>query len=64
VLFAGFFLEEYVLLEQGVLAERLIGVPWLIIVTELVCPGLYFAFRRSLRQGRSVQAATSPRSTY
>jgi hypothetical protein len=45
VLFAGFFLENYLLLDRRVLARTIIGVPYLILVVEVVSLIVYEAFR-------------------
>jgi hypothetical protein len=48
LLFGGLVLEQYLLLEQRVLASEIIGVPWLIVITEALCLVLYAAFKRDL----------------
>ncbi|MGL5837465.1 MAG: hypothetical protein ACRCY3_03085 [Sphingorhabdus sp.] len=46
--FAGLFLEEYLLLDQKFLATTMLGIPWLIVILECLCLGIYFWFRQSL----------------
>ena len=36
-LFAGLFLEEFVLLEIGFLSEPVLGIPFLLLLTEILC---------------------------
>ena len=48
VLFAGFFLENYLLLDRHLLATPVLGVPALIIVVEVVCLAIYARFRSDL----------------
>jgi hypothetical protein len=45
ILFAGFFLENWLLLKQRFLATRVIGVPLLIMVVEIVSVVLYAVYR-------------------
>lgn len=47
LLFVG-FLELYLLIQKQVLASTIAGVPWLIVLTELVSLALYFAYREHL----------------
>ena len=63
VVFAG-FLETYVLLGHHVLAKTIFGVPYLIVVVEILCGVVFEVFRKSLvapvarREAlRAVQAA-------
>lgn len=37
VLFAGLFLEEYLLLKSNVLADTLWGIPYLLLLVEFIC---------------------------
>ncbi len=48
ILFAGLFLESYLLLKQQFLATTVLGIPWLILLVEVVSMGLYYGFRRHL----------------
>lgn len=62
VLFAGLFLENYLLLGAGVLDEKVSGIPVLIIIVELVCFGLWLGFRRRLlRSGKAEEGDLSER---
>ena len=45
VAFAGFFLEEWLLLKQKFLATPVLGVPLLIVAVEVISFVLYVAFR-------------------
>ena len=47
IVFAGLFLEQYLLLDHRILASPVLGVPWLIIVVEMASLALYVTFRRS-----------------
>lgn len=49
VLFAGLFLENYLLLSRHVLATRVVGVPWLIIVVEVLSLTIYAYFRSDIQ---------------
>jgi hypothetical protein len=51
-LFAGLILEEWLLLHHHVLAAQVIGIPMLLIVTEVVCLALYVRYRRAIAGGR------------
>jgi hypothetical protein len=48
VLFAGLFLENYLLLGQRVLATSIWGVPYLIVLTEVLSLAIYGALRPHL----------------
>lgn len=45
-LFAGLFLEEYLLLQQKILADTVIGIPYLILLVEVICFIGYFLTRK------------------
>jgi hypothetical protein len=45
LVFAGAFLENYLLLGRHFLTTRVIGVPYLIIVVEILSMAVYYAFR-------------------
>jgi hypothetical protein len=55
LIFAGAFLENYLLLGRHVLATRVIGVPYLIILVELLSLTVYYVFRRDLTAPASAQ---------
>lgn len=42
------FLELYLLIKKHVLATTIIGVPWLIVVTEVIALALYIGLRKHL----------------
>jgi hypothetical protein len=46
--FAGFVLENWLLLEHGVLDTPVIGIPVLMIVTEAICTATYFWARPAI----------------
>ena len=46
--FAGLFLEEYLLLQKGFLASGVIGIPLLLFVIEGVSLALFYAYRADL----------------
>jgi hypothetical protein len=46
--FAGLFLEDWVLLGHHVLADRVLGVPILLILTEVLCAWMYLRFRGAI----------------
>lgn len=48
ILFAGMFLENWLLLQQKFLATTVIGVPYLIIVVEVSCLIIFLAFRSGI----------------
>jgi hypothetical protein len=50
IAFAGAFLENYLLLGHHVLANRIIGVPYLIILVEMLSMAIYYAFRDGLTE--------------
>jgi hypothetical protein len=45
IVFAGFFLEEWLLLKQQFLATPVLGIPLLIVAVEVISLVLYLAFR-------------------
>ena len=51
-LFAGMFLENWLLLEKKFMATPVLGIPYLILLVEAISLGLYLAFRRGIG-GRS-----------
>jgi hypothetical protein len=53
ITFAGFFLEEWLLLKHKFLATSYFGVPLLIIVVEIVSLALYFGFRDGIEMKRA-----------
>lgn len=46
--FAGFFLEEYLLLDAKVLADTLWGIPYLLLLVEVICLAGYAATKQFL----------------
>ena len=50
VLFAGGFLEEFVLLRQRILADTVFGVPWLIIAVEFLSLAVYLSLRGAIAE--------------
>jgi hypothetical protein len=48
--FAGLFLENWLLLEHKGLATPVLGVPYLIVVVEIACLILFISFRRGITQ--------------
>jgi hypothetical protein len=50
LVFAGFFLEEFLLLQHGVLATLMLGIPWLVMLVEVVALAVYIPYRKFLRQ--------------
>ncbi len=50
LLFAGLFLEEFLLLQLGVLATPVIGIPWLVMLVEVIALVVYFPYRKYLRR--------------
>jgi hypothetical protein len=46
--FAGFVLENWLLLEHRVFATPVLGVPLLLIVTEVICAALYVRYRPAI----------------
>lgn len=48
ILFAGFFLEEYLLLQEKVLADTLWGIPYLLLLVEVICLAGYAATKKFL----------------
>ena len=55
--FAGMFLENWLLLDQKFLATPIIGVPYLVFVVEAVCLALFALFGRDIR-GHATARAT------
>jgi hypothetical protein len=49
LVFAGMFLEEFLLLQHGVLATPVIGIPWLVMLVEIVALVVYLTHRKYLR---------------
>ena len=47
-LFAGMFLEEYLLLKERFLAGTVIGIPYLILVVELVSLAGFYVWRKNI----------------
>ena len=56
LLFAGFFLEEFLLLKHHVLATPLLGIPLLVLLVEVVSLLIYHALRNELKEGPAVSA--------
>jgi hypothetical protein len=48
LLFAGAFLESYLLLGRRVVATPVLGVPWLIVLAGVLSAAVYYALRRHL----------------
>ena len=48
IVFAGFFLEDWLLLKKQFLSQAVIGIPFLILLVELVSLGGYFFWKRNL----------------
>lgn len=59
LLFAGAFLENYLLLGQRVLATPVLGVPYLIILVEVLSLVTYYAFRSHLTLAAEVASAAA-----
>ncbi len=55
IVFAGFLLEEWLLLEQQFLADPIIGIPLLILVVETVSLLVYYLFKKNLHQNALVK---------
>lgn len=47
-LFAGMFLENWLLLEKKFMATPVLGIPYLILLVEAISLGLYLTFRRGI----------------
>ncbi|MGI9089599.1 MAG: hypothetical protein ACR2GG_00690 [Gemmatimonadaceae bacterium] len=64
IVFAGVFLENYLLLARHVLATRVLGVPYLIILVEVLSLVIYRVFRAHLTQvdGRRPPRPLRPRA--
>ncbi|HEX8169428.1 MAG TPA: hypothetical protein VF824_02680 [Thermoanaerobaculia bacterium] len=60
ILFAGFVLEEWLLLRQKVLAQRVIGVPLLIVAVEIISLAIYLTFRNAIEQPRPAATVARP----
>ena len=60
VLFAGLFLESYLLLGRRVLAAPVLGVPYLIFLVEILSLATYYAFRKHLTGEAAVRQAPRP----
>jgi hypothetical protein len=52
ILFAGVLLENYLLLKQRFLASTVIGIPYLILLVELLSLAGFYTFRRSVYAAR------------
>ncbi len=50
ILFAGFFLEEWLLLEKQWLSQTIIGIPFLILLVEVLSLSGYFLLKKNLYQ--------------
>ncbi len=50
IVFAGFFLEEWLLLKLNFLITTVWGIPYLIMLCELICLAGYFKFKKYLYQ--------------
>jgi hypothetical protein len=48
IVFAGMFLENYLLLKQQFLATTVVGIPWLILLVEVLSLAIYYWFRPHL----------------
>jgi hypothetical protein len=48
ILFAGMFLEDFLLLNEKFLATTVIGIPYLILLVEIVCLAGFYAYRKSI----------------
>jgi len=48
ILFAGMFLEDFLLLKERFLANTVIGIPYLILLVEVVCLVGFYAYRRQI----------------
>ena len=46
VLFFGLFLEQYLLLQQKILASTVVGIPLLILLVEIICLAGYFLMKK------------------
>ncbi len=60
IVFAGLFLENYLLLKQQVLASSVLGVPLLIILVEFLSLLVYHTFRKDLSRVRGENSAQVP----
>lgn len=54
------FLELYLLIEKRVLADTVAGVPWLIVLTEVVALMLYFGLRKHLASTPELPTTVAP----
>jgi hypothetical protein len=57
LIFAGAFLENYLLLGRHILATRVIGVPYLIVFVELLSLAVYYVFRTNLTAPASAKTS-------
>lgn len=48
IVFAGLFLEEFLLLDQKLLANTIVGIPYLLILTEILCVAGYALTKKYL----------------
>ena len=55
IVFAGLFLEEWLLLEKRWLAETVIGIPYLILLVEILSMVIYFLYKKHLYESPLIQ---------
>jgi hypothetical protein len=48
ILFAGLFLEDYLLLDKKFLASTVIGIPYLILLVEILSLAGFYGFKKSI----------------
>nr|WP_299344419.1 hypothetical protein [Allomuricauda sp.] len=44
--FAGLFLENWLLLKKGFLAEEILGIPYLLLIVQVVCLVLFYRYKK------------------
>ena len=59
--FAGMFLENWLLLEKKFMATPVLGIPYLILLVEAISLGLYLTFRRGI-EGRAKRGTRNARA--
>jgi len=51
ILFAGLFLENFLMIQHQILATRIIGIPWLIVLVEVFSAVTFEFFKGALMDG-------------